>query len=223
MTEEIQRTPQQAFFAAFAKAQGQFKPIEKNRNVEIVMKTGGRYKFRYADLQTILAACVPALSENGLSIYSNLFDGEQHGMTLMVSLAHADGHIMSSRMPIDERGDIKEFGSRITYLRRYLVTALLGVASDDDADENEQEAGAGQPMRRQEPVPERKRPSPIERATEQPEGVATVAGSAEDTGELASAGERAWLNKKLAEREMAQYGEALTKAEFDRVKRTVLS
>ncbi|MFG9873641.1 hypothetical protein [Pseudomonas aeruginosa] len=54
-------TPEQVaqLYAAFAKAQGAFEPIAKNREVEIPIKdknTGaqrGSYKFRYADLEEI--------------------------------------------------------------------------------------------------------------------------------------------------------------------------
>ena len=56
-----------ALAASLAKAQGEFTAIAKNRLVEITMKTGGKFKFKYADLDAIIEATRPALSKNGLA------------------------------------------------------------------------------------------------------------------------------------------------------------
>jgi hypothetical protein len=132
--------PAAALYGALAKAQGAFQPIVKNREVEITMKTGGRYKFRYADLEEILTKTRPALSANGLALIQTVEHGQQ-GALLVCRLMHAQGGMMASEvaMPgVRDMADPKAFGAAITYLRRYMVTAMLGVAADDDLDEDGQ-------------------------------------------------------------------------------------
>lgn len=134
----------QAFNAAFAKAQGGFLPITKNRDVKIVgmSKTGTRieYAFRYADLQEIHAKTRPALSENGLFTAAQLLPMET-GVTLLLTLGHAEGFERTSEVFVDYGDDIKQFGGRLSYMRRYMLQNMLDVAADDDLDENGQESG----------------------------------------------------------------------------------
>ena len=164
--EETGTNPSAALMAALAKAQGEFKPIEKNRNVTIPTKAGGSYKFRYADLEEIIAKTRPALSANGLALIQTIEHG-QNGPLLSCKLMHAAGGMVSSETLIpsarEMAGDPKAFGAAITYYRRYMVTAMLGVAADDDLDEDGQEMqppqrnvgqkpAVAQPQRRQEPA-----------------------------------------------------------------------
>jgi hypothetical protein len=138
--------PAAALYAALAKAQGQFQPIVKNRDVVIAMKSGGSYRFRYADLEEITAKTRPALSQNGLALVQTVEHGQQ-GPLLVCRLMHAQGGMMASEVTMPtarDLGDPKAFGAAITYLRRYMVTAMLGVAADDDLDEDGQEMQQGQ-------------------------------------------------------------------------------
>ena len=155
-----------ALMAALAKAQGAFPPIEKNRTVTIPTKTGNSYQFRYADLEEILSKTRPALAANGLSLIQQM-ELIQGGMLLTCSLMHAEGHRIVSEVLLPSSrdvGDPKTFGASISYYRRYMITAMLGVAADDDLDEDGQEARPAQrnvgqkpavatPQRRQESAP----------------------------------------------------------------------
>jgi len=136
-------------YTALAKAQGAFQSIEKNRTVIIDIKdkdTGrkiGSYDFRYADLQEIREKTTPALSANGLCLFQ-LVTEEGNGTVIRTVLGHTSGAEITAVMRVQRGdGDIKKFGANITYLRRYVVTALLGVAADDDLDED-REPGAGE-------------------------------------------------------------------------------
>lgn len=132
-------------YTALAKAQGAFKPIEKNRAVTIRPKEKATYSFRYADLQEIREKTTPALSENGICLFQLVTD--EGGMTVVRTiLGHSSGAQIEAviRVPRGD-GDIKNFGATVTYLRRYVVTALLGVAADDDLDEDgDPDRGDGQ-------------------------------------------------------------------------------
>jgi len=119
---------------ALAAAQGKFAPIEKNRTVVVTTKRGEKYQFQYATLDSVLAATVPALSENGLSITSTVsLDG-----ICDVWLLHSSGQWMRSSARVGSlRDDPQDFGRLLTYVRRYLISGLLNVASEYDDDGNQ--------------------------------------------------------------------------------------
>ena len=125
-------SPDAALNAALAKAQGEFPPIVKDKTVST-----RSYGFSYASLDTILAACRPALAKNGLAIVQQL---EHNGQpSLRTELRHADGGVVSSSFPLGSWESIQQLGSLITYQRRYAITALLGIAAEED-DDGEQAA-----------------------------------------------------------------------------------
>lgn len=138
-------TPQLAM--ALAKAQGAFRPIEKNRTVVIQTKSGGSYKFRYADLEELIDATRQHLAANGLSIVQLIA-----GANLRTVLLHESGEELASDMPLGAAAgsgdDIKTFGAKISYLRRYAYQSMLCLAADDDIDEDGEEAGSGQQQSR---------------------------------------------------------------------------
>lgn len=126
-----------ALYAALAAAQGEFLPIEKNREVTIKPRDKPQYTFRYADLEEILRKTRPALTKHGLAIFQTV---ETSMLTCM--LAHSSGGTISSHIALSRQdGDPKALGAAITYMRRYLVAPMLGVAADDDLDEDGQEPG----------------------------------------------------------------------------------
>lgn len=134
-------------YAALARAQAKFKPIRKNREVQITMKSGGKFKFRYADIEEINAATREALTSEGLSIIQPVKSDPSNGAHwIETTLLHASGGTLDSRIdvkPPQAYGDPKEFGAAVTYLRRYAVSALLGLAADDDLDANGEPTGGG--------------------------------------------------------------------------------
>jgi hypothetical protein len=186
--------PMPALYAALAKAQGEFKAIEKNREVEIQMRdkqTGqpkGKYGFRYADLQEILAKTRPALAANGLAIIQQIQSGPA-GLSLVCLLTHSGGGVLTSDMPLPavrDMADPKAFGAAVSYLRRYLVTAMLGVAADDDIDQDGDDHG-GQPPANDLPVDQQ--------TTKASARAPKVEAPAEDR--LVTKGEAAWVTNKL--------------------------
>src|SRR5262245_39633960 len=133
---------------ALAKAQGEFEPIKRDKTVTVAMKSGGRYTFSYAPLESILHAVAPALAANGLAITQaiSLVDGKDFVET---TLRHCSGDTLSNRIPLFVRDDGPQaYGSALTYARRYGVTLLLCVSADDDEDGNvaeDQEAHFNKP------------------------------------------------------------------------------
>ena len=122
--------------ASLAKARGAFETILKGREVTVNTKTGGSYKFKYAELSDIHAATDPALTANGL-LHSSSILPIRDRLYLITSLMHESGEWLRSYMPLAGPNDGPQaFGSQITYFKRYAISALLGVSSEDDDDGN---------------------------------------------------------------------------------------
>lgn len=117
--------------AALAKAQAAFPVISRDKEVTVQTKTGGSYKFKYAPLDAILTAVRGPLSDNGLAI-SQMLDGDD----LVTMLLHKDGQTLTGRFPLPHGDTIQALGSAVTYLRRYSLQAILGIAAEEDDDGN---------------------------------------------------------------------------------------
>ena len=94
------------------------------------------YKSKYATLDTIWDTIRKPLSENGLSVAQtmNLIDGKS---VLETTLYHTSGEWISGTQLVNPvKDDPQGLGSAITYARRYSLSAILGLVSDDDDDAN---------------------------------------------------------------------------------------
>ena len=124
---------------ALAIAQGAFEPIRRDKTVTVTMKSGGKYTFSYAPLESILRAVTPALAVNGLSLTQGVI-GAENGPYVETTLLHASGQQISNKVAVFQSGDgAQAYGSGLTYARRYGVTLLLCVCADDDDDGNASE------------------------------------------------------------------------------------
>jgi hypothetical protein len=119
---------------ALAKAQGEFGPVPKNKTAAIKTKTGGEYRYKYADLADVLKMALPILAKNGIAFTQPLclIDGK---LRLTTKLTHISGEWeQSDGIEISELGTPQEFGSEHSYFRRYDGTGMLGIAPDEDTD-----------------------------------------------------------------------------------------
>lgn len=142
--------------AALARAQAAFPTIVKT-------KTNPHYKSQYADLADVLAAVRPALAAQGIAVVQPVRVTDR-GAELVTALLWGDQRIESC-MPLDVDGKPQELGSRLTYLRRYQLAALCGVAADDDDDGNVASAATPRKAKPQRQVSEQAAP-PDERRAE---------------------------------------------------------
>ena len=115
--------------AALATAQGEFPPITRSKTV----KTGS-FSYSYAPLDAILDACRPVLSKHGLAL-TQLLESNGTGPAIRTELRHASGQTVSASFPLPTMpAKPQELGSLLTYLRRYAIVALLGIAAEEDDD-----------------------------------------------------------------------------------------
>lgn len=112
-------------YTALTKAQQAFPKIDLDGEV----KFSGT-KFKYATLGNILEKVRPTLLENGLTAFHTVEEG-----LIKTILFHAEsGTSLESSSPLSMDGKIKDFGGRITYLRRYHLVSLLGIIAEEDGD-----------------------------------------------------------------------------------------
>lgn len=112
-------------FESLAKAQGKIESALKD-------KKNPFFKSSYADLTSIWDACRSPLSENGLAIIQTV-EGTKAEPFLVTWLGHASGEWIKSKLPLlVMKQDPQALGSAITYARRYALSAIVGVCSDDD-------------------------------------------------------------------------------------------
>ena len=116
-------------YKALAVAQGQIQAAEAKSQVD-----AGSYTFKYADLAACLEVIRKPLSENGLCLIQipSLVEGEVFMETI---LGHESGQSISCTMSMrPDKGGPQPIGAVMTYLRRYSLSAMIGVAQfDDDA------------------------------------------------------------------------------------------
>lgn len=113
---------------------------------------------KYADLASVWGACRGPLTENGLSIVqSPSSDGPI--VTVETLLLHTSGQWISCSLSASAaKPDAQSIGSAITYLRRYTLQSLVGVAPDDD-DGNAASGNITSPAKQKKP--ERTEPVPL--------------------------------------------------------------
>ncbi|WP_085113201.1 ERF family protein [Thermoanaerobacterium sp. PSU-2] len=97
-------------------------------------------KNKYAPLNEILNVVRPILSKNGLSVIQDA-KVENGQVIITTCIFHTSGEWIESSplMITPEKMTAQGIGSIITYGRRYALSALLGISSEDDDDGNSQE------------------------------------------------------------------------------------
>ena len=114
--------------AALAKAQGEVANPVFN-------KTNPHFKSSYADLSSVLNAVRPALSKNGISIMQ-MTNLEEAGIVLYTRLCHVSGQWIESVYPVTTSGKHQEIAAALTYAKRLSLSAIVGVAGEEDDDGN---------------------------------------------------------------------------------------
>jgi len=110
---------------ALAKAQSVIKGAMKDSDNPF-------FKSTYADLTSVWEACRKPLTDNGLSV-TQLLGESDSGVVIETVLLHSSGQWISSSysMPVVKQTP-QDYGSAITYARRYALAAIVGVAPEDD-------------------------------------------------------------------------------------------
>jgi len=143
---------------ALVQAQAAMENPQRNRSVQVRTQAGA-YSFRYATLDRITDMARRVLAENGLCVLQPIVSTDR-GPALVTRLLHESGQWMECEVALPSLGpNPQAFGSVVTYVRRYTLSAMLNIAPDEDDDANRAAGNhyADTPVRR-----ERSRPEPRE-------------------------------------------------------------
>jgi len=121
---------------ALVRAQGAMENPPRNRSVQVRTQAGASYTFRYATLDKITDMMRHMLAENGLCVLQPIVSTER-GPALVTRLLHESGQWMECEVPLPALGNSPQaFGSMVTYVRRYAISAMLNISADEDDDGN---------------------------------------------------------------------------------------
>jgi hypothetical protein len=119
--------------AALARAKQTFAPVKKSKTARVPTKSGGEYSYAYADLSDVLDAVTGPLAAEGVVVMQPiqwLDDG-----VVLETLVCGHGDQFRSVLPLDIKGmQPQAIGSLLTYMRRYTLCSMLGIAAEEDDD-----------------------------------------------------------------------------------------
>ena len=111
---------------ALSKVQKELKHAKKS-------ETGAFSK--YADLASVYDAIKKPLVDNGFAYFHGMVAGEDGQQYVETILMHESGGVFKTRIPaINRKGDMMGLGSAITYAKRYGISMVIGLASEEDDD-----------------------------------------------------------------------------------------
>lgn len=128
------------YVSALSAFKGNPPSVTKNKRAGFDSKrTGVRTEYEYATLPQVVRVIAPALSEHGLSHNWAVAQNENR-ISVTCNLTHESGHSESVTLsaPADDSGSknsIQSIGSTVTYLERYSLLAITGLATDDMDDD----------------------------------------------------------------------------------------
>ena len=96
--------------------------------------TNPHFKSKYADLRSVWNAIREPLAANGLAIVQTAVTAPEGQTGIQTTLMHTSGQWIDGIMylPSRKKDDPQQYGSAITYARRYSLAAMVGVYQEDD-------------------------------------------------------------------------------------------
>lgn len=134
---------------AFVEAMANFKtePLDifKKKQVGYTTKEGDFVGYKHAELSDIADVVVPALARHGLS-HRWQVKQEAGRITVICEVTHRAGHMESVLMDAapdssGKKNQIQQVASAITYLQRYTLLAVCGLATKSEHDDDGRGAG----------------------------------------------------------------------------------
>jgi hypothetical protein len=127
MENQLQSEQTNDLVSALVKASAEIKTAKKDAENPF-------FKSKYSDLPSIVEACKSALLKNNLVVTQSTT--LVNGVTALVTtLHHTSGQWIRGYYPVTAvKADPQAMGSAITYARRYALSAIVGVVSEDDDD-----------------------------------------------------------------------------------------
>jgi len=126
------------FVAAMTAFKKEPPKVVKDMHVDYTTKAGMRVNYNHASLGNVVASVTEALSQHDMSV--NWQTETKELVSVTCTITHVAGHSEStsiSAKPDDSGGKnaIQAIGSTITYLQRYTLLAICGLATNEFEDD----------------------------------------------------------------------------------------
>lgn len=138
-----------ALYAALAKAQSAMDNVVKD-------STNPHFRSRFASLAALRDVVIPALAAEGIAVVQMPGNDDKGRVTIRTVLLHESGVLdcgtVATTATVRGGNEAQALGSSVSYLRRYSLAAICGVAQeDDDGNASGPRGGATRPQKRQPP------------------------------------------------------------------------
>jgi len=112
---------------AMSKVQGEMKPALKDSKNPF-------FKSNYADITSCWDSCKDPLSKHNLAVFQPTYYDDQGKIYILTILSHnTSGQFVKSYTPVlMNKQDCQSFGAALTYTRRYALSSLIGICTEDD-------------------------------------------------------------------------------------------
>lgn len=117
---------------ALSKVQAALQPVVKDAE-------NPHFRSKYATLEAVVEASRDLLLQNGICILQiPTFD--ETGSYLVTRLCHSSGEWIEGKLKMAEMDSPQRMGSLLSYYRRYMLSTMVGIVTqeDDDAEKAEQ-------------------------------------------------------------------------------------
>lgn len=113
--------------------------VQKDITNPVNTATNPFFKSKYAPLNDILNLVRPLLTRNGILMTQNIGTDDEGRPYVQTILIHESGeHLETDKLTVKlDKNSVQGVGSAITYIRRYQLSAMLGISSEDDDDANQ--------------------------------------------------------------------------------------
>lgn len=128
-----------AYNAAMAAFKANPPRITKDKHVKYPTKTGGTTDYKHATLGNVVSTISASLSEHGLAATWKTETMDNGAVKVTCRISHEAGHFEETSLTSapDASGGknaIQAVGSAVSYLSRYTILALCGLATYEDDD-----------------------------------------------------------------------------------------
>ena len=114
--------------------------VEVQNELPTFPKNKKAFNYKYTELDTIVSGIKPVMHKYGLAFMQSVSGGENDApMTITTRIFSKSGQyvedsIVLPKITMKGSNPVQEVGSAISYMKRYCLTAMLGITSDEDVD-----------------------------------------------------------------------------------------
>lgn len=121
--------------AALVEVQSELQTIQKGETAQV-----NKFSYKYASLDAIAQEIKPILHNHGVAYMQSVGGLNTNSLTLTTRIFNNKGQYIedTAALPPVNGGSnaAQALGMSITYMRRYALSAMLGITSDEDTDGN---------------------------------------------------------------------------------------